>query len=270
MTSWNALQEELATWEQAGLKVAIWWRDDDACEATRPLRRLLALAKTYACPLALAVIPARVRPSLGDLLAEAGQGVFVLQHGYAHKNHAPGGEKNVELHACRNSDEVAAELAAGSELLASTLAGRRLAVMVPPWNRIAPEVISLLPKIGFKGLSTFGPCRDSAAPRGLTQVNCHLDILRWKPTRGFMGSETLLGILVDELRRRRSDAQDPLEPLGLLTHHLVHDEDCWCFLDRLFTILSKEAAVHLVSPATLFHDVEIKTNAKPGGTGEAV
>jgi hypothetical protein len=270
VTSWKALQEELAAWEQAGIKVAIWWRDDDACKATQPLRRLLALANSYACPLALAVIPARVRPSLGDLLAEAGQGVFVLQHGYAHQNHAPAGEKNVELHACRNSDEVAAELAAGSELLASTLADRHLAVMVPPWNRIAPEVTSLLPKLGFRGLSTFGPCGKSLAPSGLTHVNCHLDILRWKPTRGFMGNEALLGILVDELRRRRSDAENPSEPLGLLTHHLVHDEDCWCFLDRLLTILSKESAVHLVSPATLFHDAEIETNAKPGRTGEAV
>ena len=53
---------------RSGRPVALWWRDDDAVADTPALRRLLEIATV---PLALAVIPARLEPSLALLLQES-------------------------------------------------------------------------------------------------------------------------------------------------------------------------------------------------------
>src|SRR3546814_5979986 len=59
--------------------------------------------------------------------------------------------------------------------------------MVPPWNRVAPALAARLPAIGFTALSTY-QVRRSAAGLGVAQVNCHLDILQWRPQRRFLGT----------------------------------------------------------------------------------
>ena len=52
-----------------------------------------------------------------------------------------------------------------------------------PWNRIAPEISRRLPKIGLPGLSTFTWMNFPRAH----QVQTHLDIIRWKKDRRFIG-----------------------------------------------------------------------------------
>ena len=51
------LRAELDRLAEAGVRLEIWWRDDDAAEATPALDRLLAIAEKVRWPLALAVIP---------------------------------------------------------------------------------------------------------------------------------------------------------------------------------------------------------------------
>jgi hypothetical protein len=38
----------------------------------------------------------------------------------------------------------------------------------------------------------------------------------------------------------------------MLTHHLVHDDDIWTFLDRLWNRLRAHPAVSIVPPAEIF------------------
>jgi hypothetical protein len=68
----------------------LWCRDDDACRDSPALRRLLEIAATANIPVALAVIPALIEDSLVDCVENA-SAATVLQHGYAHRNHAPAG-----------------------------------------------------------------------------------------------------------------------------------------------------------------------------------
>jgi hypothetical protein len=61
------------------------------------------------------------------------------------------------------------------------------------------------------------------------RLDSHVDILRWKGQTRFRGDRRVLEALRRQLRlRRRSGAFD--EPIGLLSHHLVHDEAAWRFL----------------------------------------
>ena len=52
--------------------------------------------------------------------------------------------------------------------------------LVPPWNRIAADLVPSLPGAGFTGLSTFGPRRAAEAAPGLRRVNTHLDLVVWR------------------------------------------------------------------------------------------
>ena len=137
-------------------------------------------------PLSLAVVPAHATPALADRLG-AEPGVDLLQHGYAHVNHAAPGEKKVELGPHRPAMIVLGELGTGWLALERLFGGRALSVMVPPWNRIAPGLVPTLPEIGFSGLSTFGPRRRARPVSGLLadQYPRRLDRLEeWGRFRG--------------------------------------------------------------------------------------
>src|SRR3546814_20789552 len=73
--------------------------------------------------------------------------------------------------------------------------------MVPPWNRIDAALAERLPGLGFAALSTYQARTTATAAPGLVQTNCHLDILRWKPERRFLGTEASLGLMRSEERR---------------------------------------------------------------------
>ena len=57
-------------------------------------------------------------------------------------------------------------------------------VLVPPWNRIAADLISCLPKLGYAGLSAFGQRPAAAAPSALVRINTHLDLISWRERAG--------------------------------------------------------------------------------------
>ncbi len=54
----------------------------------------------------------------------------------------------------------------------------------------------------------------------------------WHGTRGCRDHAAILGDILAALKRGLDDPAEP--PIGLLTHHLVHDEAAWDFLERLF------------------------------------
>ncbi|MFC3614426.1 polysaccharide deacetylase family protein [Lutimaribacter marinistellae] len=235
---WTALDRELAQWQSDSRTIPLWWRDDDAVAVTRALERLATLSARLNLPVHLAVIPAGAEPELADFV-HATEHLIPVQHGWSHANHATGGRKKAELGADRPTSEVLRELGQGHERM-KTLFGKRFSPMlVPPWNRIAPEVVEGLPRLGFSHLSTYTPRAARLAAPGLVQVNTHIDPIDWKGTRGLVPPDRVIAGLVSTLEDRRSGKTDPEEPLGLLTHHLVHDEAIWDFtgalLERLLT-----------------------------------
>ena len=224
MSSWADLDAELVRWRAAGKTPTFWWRDDDAVTDSAALQRLLALRAALGVPLALAVIPAEADAALAARVADH---TAVLQHGYAHRNHASESGPKSELGADRTLDAIALDLSRGWDRLRSLFGGRPLPVMVPPWNRIAPAVKARLPQWGYRGLSTFKP-RGGGTP--LIEVNSHVDIVDWGGARDFVGVERALDDAVAHLMLRRTGGCDGAEPTGLLTHHLAHDDSCWEFV----------------------------------------
>lgn len=253
--AWARLEAELAAWQEAGRAATMWWRDDDAGDATPALARLVALAERHGVPLALATVPAWATPELAAAADRAGEIVSVLQHGYAHANHAPAGQKKCELGPERPAPIVVAEIAQGWQLLEARFGARFWPALVPPWNRMAPYLPPFLAELGYRGVSQFGPRARRQPVGGLHQANTHVDIVFWKgPSPRFAGAAKLIGEFTRHLAARREGRADPNEPTGLLTHHAAQDAACWDFLEALFRRLARHAAVQWLPAPRVFSD----------------
>ncbi len=242
MTSWRKLEAALDAVALEGKAIRLWWRDDDAGRHDPRLERLLELAERQALPLALAVVPVWLDADAQARIAASAQ-ASVLQHGFAHRDHAPGGEKSCELGG-RAIELIEAELAQGQGALVDAFGAAFLAVLVPPWNRFDQRLIGRLTACGFCGLSTYGARKARQAAAGLIQVNTHLDPIDWRGDRLFVGEVAALERLIAVL--------DPDEPIGILSHHLAMDEPGWQFLDRLLGVLAAHPGAVLCSAADLF------------------
>lgn len=236
MTARAAAERALADRARAGNPLRLWLRDDDAVRPTPALERLLGMTADAEVPLTLAVIPAPwdqspTGPELAGLLRDRDD-VTVAVHGWSHRNNAPEGVKKQELGPHRPLDEMRAELRAGLMRLATLHGTHAQPLLVPPWNRIAPELTKTLAADGFAALSIFGAERPVP---GLSVVNTHLDIIDWHGRRGGRDPDAMWGELAALATQGRQFA-------GVLTHHLVHDASAWEFLGELFQVTNDGGA----------------------------
>ena len=252
---WRDLSDELDAWAGTGRQATFWWRDDDAIAPTPRLNRLLDLARDNSLTVALAVIPAEATLELFAFLASRPD-VALIQHGYAHVNHAPKGAKKAELGAHRPRAAVLAELASGRALLAEASGGRALRVVAPPWNRIDPAVAAGLAAAGLDGLSAAKPRATRRDAAGVLHANAQVDPIDWPGWRaggdGFVGAGAALGAAIAHLRARRLGGVDADEPTGLLTHHLVMGEATWRFVAQFVAATNRHKAARWLDPANVF------------------
>lgn len=238
------LDDLVAALDAAPAPVTLWWRDDDAGRDDPRLARLLDLARGMAAPVALAVVPAWLEPACAARIAGCPEAA-ILQHGHAHENHAAAGRKKIELGGAVDRTTLSARLVEGRNTLAAVLGRRFLPVLVPPWNRIDPDLLPRLAGMGWVGLSTFGPV-PAAVPQGLRQVNAHLDLIRWREGR----RPLTLGEAAAELARLVRAGPD--RPVGLLSHHLCCDDEAFRTLDRLLRVVQDHPRTRLATAAELF------------------
>ncbi len=246
--AWQAFTLELDAWLGEGRRATIWWRDDDAGRPHPALERLLSLATDLSLPLGLAVVPAWLTAEVADAVKASPASVTVLQHGFAHANHETEiqpGERKVrpaECGAARAVEVVLEELAEGEARLRTIFGGRFLPVLVPPWNRSAPAVVAHLPRLGYRGLSAFGPRPAPEPAPGLIQINCHADPIVWREGKRFAGASATIERLRAHLAARREGLVDGAEPTGLLTHHRDMEPPFWTFLEEFLRRLRAHRA----------------------------
>jgi hypothetical protein len=251
---WTALTTELDQWQAAGRCATVWWRDDDAIAPSAALGRLLDLADRHSAPVSLAVVPKNATPALVGGLAGR-TNIEVLQHGWAHINHAGSNEKKIELGDHRPIDVILGDLKKGYDKLAAMFGGQFRPVLVPPWNRIGHSVGSSLSKLGISGLSLFGPRKTEHFADRVLLSNTHVDPIAWRGSRGFAGEAETLAEMTAHLSDRRTHRVDTNEPTGLLTHHLVHDQQTWSFVDRWLDTMARHSAVQVLSSDDVFQGI---------------
>ncbi|OIQ31774.1 MAG: polysaccharide deacetylase [Alphaproteobacteria bacterium MedPE-SWcel] len=229
---WDALDAELTLWSREGLHLPLWWRDDDAVAPTAALGRLEDLAGQLDMPVHLAVIPRAAEAELAGAVRRSRHLVPVV-HGWAHVNHAPAEAKKSEFGSTRPVDAALNEAEQGIARLKALFGPDLRPMFVPPWNRISAAMLPWLAGLDYAAVSTFGPRKRAQAAPGLLQINTHIDPVDWHGDRSLLDSELILAPLVAQLQARRAGSAERAEPLGLLTHHLIHDEKIWAFCETL-------------------------------------
>ncbi|TCS17473.1 DUF2334 domain-containing protein [Caulobacter sp. BK020] len=231
---------ELARWKAAGQAPVFWWRDDDARRPSPALDRLLALSIRLDAPITIAAVPDGDIAALAKACA-AVPGAELAIHGFRHENRAPAGRPSGEVNDQDRLADVMSELGAAMEVFRR--AGVTPRLFVPPWNSAHPTLKQALGRQGL-ALSCYGQMRCAEAPG---RLDAHLDVMRWKPRPRFRGAVRFL------LRARRLLAERRLmgawdQPLGLLTHHLDHDESAWRFLEAFLPVARPVARMSLDEP----------------------
>jgi len=238
-----SLATELEAWAAAEMRPKVWWRDDDATSDTPQLRRLLEVARHRRLVPALAVIPESADGSLVKLLSAAQ--CCVWQHGWGHHSYSYGEFGDGRPMAALKQDALL-----GQRSLDHTFGPNSWQrVFVPPFHALSVPFKALLPELGYLGLSAGLPL----TPRleHVFEVNAEIDIIDWSARR-FIGPSSVSKLLTEGFAARRQGQLPADEPLGLLTHHLVMQEDAWAFVDELFECLRAEHGVQLVGAYQLF------------------
>jgi predicted glycosyltransferase len=243
---WHLVQDELAHWEGEEKQFHFWWRDDDVIESSKALDKMIALQRRFNQPLYLACIP----ELCGEDLAKALKGyeqIFILQHGYDHKNHGLRGEKKIELGGSWPIHEAQHDLLVGKQKLKEFFGNHFMPVLVPPWNRIDHTYFPFIEE-HYKALSLF---KNPTTDNKFQMINTQIDIIDWKKGKAFLGEEACLLLFLAELQKRRFGAVDITAPIGLLTHHLNHDDQCWAFLEKFLALLEENQSLVANSPNLL-------------------
>ncbi len=267
LRSWKDVSRELDRWAARGLKARFWVRDDDACEASAPLKRLHEFATRYDIVIGLAIIPGQVHPSLPEFLTDEGRRFHPLCHGWQHINHAPAGRKWSEFSEGRPVAAAISDARSAFNVFRKYFAGGD-AVFVPPFGQISGAVIRALPAIGFAGVSAgpgwlerklshlpslairIPPVRipfRSPVPR----LDVQIDPIDWK-SRTAHSAATISDAIVRSLRPRRMGFLASDAPIGFVTHHLDHDDGIWAACDDALDVLRGHRAVEFLHVGQFF------------------
>jgi hypothetical protein len=246
------VRSELDLWRAAGQKPVFWIRDDDACGVTGQLERLCSIACRFELSIGLALIPGLLEDDLVAFLATHAPQLFPMCHGWKHTNHGST-RAPAEFGCSRPHAASCADASRAVQAFRRHFANG--AVFVPPFGRISPAMIGALRELGFLGLSgaqrpferrcarlvgRFGwlPAMNVARPVPLPRIDAHIDLIDWRAGTA-EAIEVVAAGLVSQLRLRRRGFLAPRAPIGLLTHHRVHDEKVWELLECLVDFLKR-------------------------------
>jgi peptidoglycan/xylan/chitin deacetylase (PgdA/CDA1 family) len=259
---WHEARRELDLWADLGLTARFWVRDDDACEMSEHLARLHALARKHAITIGLAVIPGKLRPSLLDYLNSDAPKFHPMCHGWKHINYGPW-NKPAEFGRDRPLACLIEDAQAARQVFCRHFGTQP--IFVPPFNRISYSLTRALPKIGFVAVSAipsildrtllrlksrfaWGPLVSLPRASAIPRIDVHIDPIDWT-SQTALDARAIAGALAQQLRARRTAGSGAASPIGLLTHHLVHDEAIWRLCDGLLDVLRPHQAVEFIELA---------------------
>jgi hypothetical protein len=251
----DPLLRHLAARAEAGRVLTLWWRDDDLETASDRLDACLdALGEAGVVP-AFAAIPDGLRED--GIAALRGSAAPVLVHGWSHANHAPAGEKKGEFGAHRPLDDRLQDVARGLTRLQAMAGDRARAWFVPPWNRVAPDILPHLRGIGIEAVSAFASRSRAPAPASVARLDTHVDLIDWRGSGGPVSVSALVEAIC------RQDGVDG--PVGILSHHRVTDRGAWSAWRPVLRVLSDHSAARWLEPARAL--AHVRTQAQERRTG---
>ena len=117
----------------------------------------------------------------------------------------------------------------------------------PPAERHDPRVVRRRPESAGYGKHD----REPQPVAGLARLDTHIDPVDWHAGRGLHPPPALLAKLAERVERLAGFPPGPAAPTGILTHHLVHDDATFAFVDALLHFLARGGLTRWLSGAML-------------------
>jgi hypothetical protein len=233
---WLPVVQELNIWDDHGLCLDVWWRDDDASRPSKELDTLLEYCCTRDIPVTLAVIPTTATQSLAARTVVE-PGISIVVHGLSHANRAAAEEPPSEFPD--SLTDGAQRASAGLHLLQSLFGNSVLPVFAPPWNSCGPNTEVNLSSYGFRGISKYGLSTEQPVFKGVKRLNVHINPIDWGATPpNILPMDVVVAEIVKQLRDRREKRNWLSEPLGIMSHHADHNDEIWNFFHAFADVLA--------------------------------
>ncbi|MEJ7615715.1 MAG: DUF2334 domain-containing protein [Pyrinomonadaceae bacterium] len=231
------LNLRLAQSQDEDKSLHVFFRDDDVDEDESSLQRLLNLFLSREVPINLGVIPGRLTPQTIETLAGRRSCFPALialnQHGWRHINHESSGKK-CEFGASRTFSEQMEDIARGRARMSEAFGDDFYPAFIPPWNRCTKETYRVLDELGFPVLSKNQSGTPSANFK-FRERSITLDLYRWRGGAQLKAPEEIVGDLVLQIER--------MNPIGIMLHHKVMNDEAFLFLDVLIETLRRYSIV---------------------------
>ena len=260
------VQDELALWRAAGQKPTFWIRDDDATCVTGQLERLQSIATRYDVSVGLALIPGLLGFRPGRLYCGRNRATSIpcATDGSTSTTAMPATPMNSATRArtarhvrtqrwpCRrfgafrrHRDGVRAALQphhAGHDRGAGRHRLCRLSVGPRPLERRIARVVNRFDWAPSLNIAWKGP---------LPRIDAHVDLIDWQ-SGSAQAMDVVAQAMVGQLRLRRKGFPPAGAPIGLLTHHRVHDESIWRLLESLIDLIKGSLACKFIQVGRMF------------------
>ena len=235
----HALDAALERAAECGTTLAFWWRDDDAVASTPRLDRLLALAQRLKVPLSIAAIPALVQELVGA--ASRGRAARLAPGAWPTPcQPCPVSEKKAEFGPHRALEGLGADASAGLGPCAPRSVRRRCRYSCRPGTGSRP---SWPPAAATRLRWALYLRRAARRHRRAIARQCPYRSHRLAGRGRLASPGRAYGADHSIARRPRATGARRAEPIGLLTHHLVHDEATWTFCEELLERLAAHSSV---------------------------
>jgi hypothetical protein len=230
------LLAELDRCAETGRRVTFWLRDDDAVAVTAELERLHALAGQWSIPLVLAVIPMPAEPELARSASP-----ISTASGWR-RTASPTATTPRREKRNRNWRAPPGRDGARRDQAGARAAGR----IVSRQNR-ADAGAAVEPHRGTSSLT----CRTSASAGSRPSARTRRPARCRTSSRSTASSTSSTGAPAPHIPttaggqagRTGAPARAPVSaPIGILSHHLAHDEAAWAFLADLFRLTARHQA----------------------------
>lgn len=235
-----------AALERRTSECTFFFRDDDAGWVDDRLFLLLDRFEAHELPADVAVIPAAVTGPTARRLRSTARATRIRlhQHGFSHTDHEIEGRK-CEFGDSRALDRQAADIVSGRDLVLAIFGDLVDPVFTPPWNRCRPETGAVLVEAGLHVLS-----RDSTAPRldrpGLPEVPVTVD---------WFGRHKKVPLTRAEIAQRIGEQVAGDDPVGVMLHHAVTDDDELARIDDLLDLVASHPMATSTTIAALARPV---------------
>ncbi len=203
----------------------IWWRDDDSFDLNDKFLNLLQFKKNNEMlNVYLSVIPGKLKKSFIKKINML-DNIYVLPHGYLHKNYSESDTYLNEYPDKRDTVEISKELYNALKIIKASFPKIFLPIFVPPWEHFSDKIIPILKNNKINHVSLSG---DKNAGGKLKCVNCDINFhsyINFKEGHYKVIHKSLVTLCNEIIETIKTSKNNNL--IGFMTHHMDMNDDDW-------------------------------------------